>query len=36
MEPQVVKNILDDFLGHVSGNYKEIQSETYKIVARMF
>ncbi|CAD8049328.1 unnamed protein product [Paramecium sonneborni] len=35
-EPQVAKDILDEFLYHVTHNYKDIQSETFKIVAKVF
>ncbi|CAD8046597.1 unnamed protein product [Paramecium primaurelia] len=35
-EPQIVKDVLDDFLHHITHNYKDIQSETFKIVAKLF
>ncbi|CAD8050498.1 unnamed protein product [Paramecium sonneborni] len=35
-EPQIAKDILDEFLHHVTHNYKDIQSETFKIVAKLF
>ncbi|CAD8133922.1 unnamed protein product [Paramecium pentaurelia] len=35
-EPQVAKNVLEDFIHHVTHNYKDIQSETFKIVAKLF
>ncbi|CAD8212179.1 unnamed protein product [Paramecium octaurelia] len=35
-EPQIVKDVLDEFVHHITHNYKDIQSETFKIVAKLF
>ncbi|CAD8133752.1 unnamed protein product [Paramecium octaurelia] len=35
-EPQVARDVLEEFIHHVTHNYKDIQSETFKIVAKLF